>query len=153
MNNLDHHISGTPGHFHALTFNLVAKGRKEWWVAPIQQSFYSNEPGATRKQRLQSQASCTAAAAAAADDDDDHTPDDDDQQQQGGGQHFTAFTQHAMDIVVRIPCLLFDRQCVCLLKRIVFRQVIPTDVAHTTVNVEYTVGFAIEVTHLPSSPW
>eukprot|EP00750_Incisomonas_marina_P033424 INCI9869.1.p1 GENE.INCI9869.1~~INCI9869.1.p1 ORF type:complete len:755 (-),score=123.60 INCI9869.1:97-2361(-) len=103
--------SGSPVHFHALAVNVVAWGRKEWWVAPVRKSFYTNEPAAVRRARIAAQAIESGMPTSSS-------------------SEFTHFVQNALDIVV-----------------------IPTDVAHTTLNSEFTVGMAIEVTHLAAAPW
>ena len=70
-------LTGAPVHFHALAFNLLAWGRKDWWVAPVRHASYSNEPAATRYRRLETESH-------------NRTP-----------SHFAHFVQHPLDIVVR----------------------------------------------------
>lgn len=69
-------------HFHALAVNIVAWGQKEWWVAPVQKSFYTNEPAAVRRARITARANELGIPPSPA-------PD------------FIHFVQNALDIVVR----------------------------------------------------
>ena len=91
--------SGSPVHFHALAVNVVAWGRKEWWVAPVRKSFYTNEPAAVRRARIAAQAIESGMPTSSS-------------------SEFTHFVQNALDIVVgkfsccRVALETGQRRCI-----------------------------------------